>query len=72
MAIYDSGKMLKRRAIRQKSMHNRKKVKLICVYLSVKTPMPMYRNTKYSLRTAMLLKMLCAVICDVGERLYRL
>lgn len=61
LAMKDSGKMLHMRPTRQNAVHSREKVKLMCRNRPVKTPMPMYRNTKYSLSTARDLMMLCAV-----------
>jgi hypothetical protein len=69
---YLRGKVLNSRAKRQKSVQRMKKGTWISRYLPVKRPMPMYRKTKYSASTAKDLNMLCAVICEVGERLWEL
>ena len=69
----DNGKMFATRAIKQKTMHKKKNKKFTCFNsVPVNKPIPIYKNTKYSLRTANDLKMLCAVTCDVADKLWLL
>jgi hypothetical protein len=71
-ATHARGKILKTLAKRQNPVQRKVKKIFIWVYFPVNRPMPMYKKTKYSLSTARDLNMLCAVILEVGERLWEL
>lgn len=68
-AAHDRGKMLKQRVSKQRKMQIAAKEKFQWRNRPVKMPIPMNRYTKKSHSTRKDLKMLCAVTCEVDDRL---
>ena len=63
------GKVLKKRATKQQAMTKTLKPKFQPLKRPVKNPIPMYRKTKNSDKTASDLNILCAVTWEVGDKL---